>query len=107
MAFVRPGAKRTSIQRQHDRTVIARLYLEGKTQAEIGEQIGVSQQQVAYDLKKIKAEWREQRTFDYTQIQNKQLAKIDLIEQEAWEAFRRSQQPREVITTKKIKGKEP
>ena len=43
--------KRTPIQRERDLLEISSLYLRGITQAEIASQLGVSQQQVSYDLK--------------------------------------------------------
>lgn len=96
------ATKRTPIQIQEDRTKIARWYLQGRTQAQIAVDLGVSSSQVFYDLKAIQKEWREQRFSDIDQIKADQLAKIDEVERVAWEAFKRSQEDR-VISIAEMK----
>jgi hypothetical protein len=88
--------KRGPFQIEQDRAVIARLYLQGKTQAEIAGVIGVARSQIAYDLKVIQTEWREKRFRDIDQMKADQLAKIDNVETEAWAAWIRSQQDKVV-----------
>jgi len=96
------ATKREPFQREQDRTVIARLYLQGKTQAEIAIQIGVSRVQISYDLKAIQNEWREKRFRDIDQMKADQLAKIDEIEREAWNAWRRSQEDKVVSVAERV-----
>lgn len=88
--------KRTPFQIEQDRATTARLYLQGKTQAEIAGVIGVSRVQISHDLKFIQAEWREKRFRDIDQMKADQLAKIDNVETEAWAAWIRSQQDKVV-----------
>lgn len=48
------GTKRTERQRKLDRLRVADLYLDDKEQSEIAGMLGLTQQQISYDLKKIK-----------------------------------------------------
>jgi hypothetical protein len=84
--------KREPFQIEQDRAMVARLYLQGKTQADIAAQLNLSRQQIGYDLKAIQTEWREKRFRDIDQMKADQLAKIDNVEAEAWAAWIRSQQ---------------
>lgn len=56
-AVVRPALERLS---DRDRTIVQLRYYEGKTQQEIGEEIGVTQMQVSRLLNRIVADMREQ-----------------------------------------------
>lgn len=88
--------KRKRIVHKRDLPVIARLYCQGKTQAEIGKQVGISQQQVSYDLKIIQKQWLKSSLVDIDTAKARELAKLDQIEREAWLAWERSQQNKEV-----------
>lgn len=56
--------KRTKVQREHDLSKIAELYLKGHTQAAIGETLGLTQQIVSRDLSTIQKRWEEKSTID-------------------------------------------
>jgi len=79
------GHKRTKTEADRDRMVIAQMYLQGKTQRQIGQELGISQQQVSYDLKKVRKEWMERASIDFDRAKAQELAKLDAIEAEAWE----------------------
>lgn len=81
---------RTKAQREADRTEITRLYCTGWRQVDIAAKLGVAQQQISYDLKAIFAQWRKARDGEITAWMNAELAKIDALELEYWEAWRRS-----------------
>jgi hypothetical protein len=75
---------------------IAVLYLAGKYQSEIAAEVGVTQQQVSYDLKAIRAAWLASAVRDFDALKAEELRKIDLVERRAWECFERSTQDKEV-----------
>ena len=70
--------------------VVAEMYLKGRSMREIGLQIGVSISQVKYDLDAVRKEWREARPAEYSALVDEQLAKIDRLEREAWDAWESS-----------------
>jgi hypothetical protein len=78
------------LQVQQRRTTVARLYLQQRTQAEIAGAVGVNQGTVSRDLKAIQAEWQRHRLDDFAQAQLRELARIDQVEREYWEAWERS-----------------
>ena len=79
--------KRTKHEISRDRVLIARLYLRGHPQAEIAERIGVTQQQISYDLKQIQKKWAEASIGTYDELISKQLERVDALEIEAWRAW--------------------
>lgn len=88
--------KRTPFEREENLPRITELYLRGRTQAQIGAELGLSQGMISNDLKLIQRRWREQTAFNLDEAKAKELAKIDLMERdyqewkvfylEAWEA---------------------
>lgn len=93
--------KRTRAEREHDLNRIARLYLQGKTQAEIAEELGLSQQQISYDLKTIYGRWREDTAINLDEAKCRELARIDLLERTYWEAWQRSLESRQRTRTER------
>jgi len=82
------------LQVQQRRTAVARLYLQQRTQAEISQTVGVSQGTVSRDLRAIQAEWQRQRLDDFAQAKFRELARVDQLEREYWQAWERSCQDR-------------
>jgi transcriptional regulator with XRE-family HTH domain len=91
------------MERRHQ---IARRYLQGSMQSQIARELGVSQQQISYDLKAIRAAWLASLVRDFDEAKATELAKLDLLEHEAWSAWTRSQQPREMTLTEATEGGE-
>ena len=91
--------KRTSFQMERDREEIARLYLRGLTQAEIGERMGLTRQMVGYDLKAIQCRWREDTARDLDADKARELAKIDELERTYWATWESSLEQRETTAT--------
>ncbi len=83
--------QRTTEQKLRDYEVIARMVLQGKTQREIGEALGLTQQQISLDLKAIKAQWIANTQDALIEHLARELAKLDLLELECWAAWERSQ----------------
>src|SRR5262245_13217862 len=89
------------------RQQIAALYLQGQYQSAIAQQIGVSQQQVSYDLKALQKTWLASALRDFDALKAEQLAKIDAVERAAWEAWDRSRTPRKITVQETIEGEQP
>lgn len=85
---------------------VAQLYLQGKTQHEIAQIVGVQQPRVCKDLKLIREEWRAARVADFDEAKDRELARIDHIEREAWAAWGRSVGQRKT-TTREMDGSAP
>jgi hypothetical protein len=95
---------RTPLAREHDLREAAALYLRGLTQGEIARRLGVSRQQVGYDLKVLQRRWQESALADFNAQKAAELAKVDELERTYWEACERSCQARETSTQERIQG---
>lgn len=85
--------KRTPAQRTRDLVRTAQLYLQGATQLEIAQEIGVSRVQITQDLKEIRAWWQQRTSMDLEAFKAEQLAKLDNLERELWEGWTASKNP--------------
>lgn len=94
--------KKSAIAR--DRRNIARLYLKGELQADIAEQLGISQSTVSRDLSAIQKQWQEANIHDINERKSTELAKIDNLELEYWDAWKRSQEDAELRTKKAVES---
>lgn len=83
---------RTAMERQRDLVTTLNLYLRGLSQYEIAAQIGVSREQIKYDLADIRAEWAANRTLNMDEAKTVELARIDHLERTYWDAYDRSLQ---------------
>jgi len=72
------------------RAKITKLYLSGWLQKDIAAECKISQAQVSQDLKFIHGEWVKSALTDFDEIKAGELAKIDRLERENWEAWERS-----------------
>ena len=93
--------KRSASQILKDQAVIAELYLKGWQQATIADfltdlavdrrpKIKYSVAMVKYDLRGIREGWLESSLRDFDAVKAEQLAKLDQLEFDAWEQWRRS-----------------
>jgi hypothetical protein len=90
---------RSPDQIRKDRAEIARLYLRSWTQAEIGGQLGLSRQQVGYDLDAVRQEWLRSSLQDFNARKAEELARIDRLERQYWDAWDASCKDRQTSTT--------
>jgi hypothetical protein len=97
-----PGPRRTKTEIERDRAEVARLYLQGWTQAAIGEKLGFAQQQISYDLERIREAWQASALRDFDELRARELAKIDELERTYWDAWVRSCEVAEVETIKAV-----
>lgn len=93
--------KRSAVQVLKDQETISELYLKGWQQSVIADfltdlaksrkpKIKYSVAMVKYDLKIIRDGWLESSVRDFDAVKAEQLAKLDQLEIEAWEQWRRS-----------------
>ena len=99
-------------QRDRDLADIARMYLiEHKTQAQIAETLSndpernytISQQQISYDLRSLRKKWLKSAMVDFTQARAEELARVDRLEAEYWDAWQAS---KEITTARGVAGED-
>lgn len=95
-----PGKRRSRSQLERDRRRIADLYLRGRLQVDIAQELGISQQTVSLELKALHREWLASALIDVDRAKAKELAKVDRLEQEYWTAWERSCEDAETVTEK-------
>jgi hypothetical protein len=95
--------KRNTAQREADLLVIGRQSLAGHTQDEIAKHIStlrsysLSRAQIGFDLAILRKRWREESDRAIAELKARELARIGIVEREAWAAWERS----------KLEGKTP
>lgn len=97
---------RTNTQIAERRQQIATRYLRGETQAGIAADLGIDQATVSRDLVAVRAAWLASSVRDFDTAVAQELAKIDEIESEYWQAWERSKMPKEATLTEKVEGKD-
>lgn len=100
-------SRQSQMVREDRKRQVAALYLQGKWQSEIAHIVGCSQTQVSYDLKLLQKRWYQESVADIDQRKAQELQRVDAVEREAWAAWERSKQPREVTITEASEGTHP
>jgi len=95
---------RSPDQIRKDRAEIANLYLQRHTQADIAAKLGLSRQQVGYDLKAVREEWLQSSLVDFNQRKAEELARIDRLEQQYWNSWEASKKERQTSVTEQTSG---
>lgn len=98
---------RSEAEQERDRREISRLYLQGMYQVDIAGRLGLSQPTVSRDIQVLIDEWKIERAYDINEAKARELAKVDNLELEYWEAWHRSQEnaEKEVKKQRAIPGK--
>lgn len=100
--------KRSNIQKQNDRTFISKLMARNNNVRAIARLLNESNlsegidytlsfQQVHYDMKLILKEWKEMRHGSIDELIDREILKIDHLEEEAWHAWEASKTGRQKI----------
>lgn len=89
--------RRGKAEIERDRRRIADLYLQGWLQADIAKSIGVAQSTVSRDLVALHGEWKKSALLDFNEAKARELAKVDRLEREYWEAWQRSCENAETV----------
>lgn len=95
--------KRNSLRRDERRAIVARRYLQGVFQSDIAEEVGVTQSTVSKDIKYIQEQWRSSALIDFNEAKQRELERIDALEEQAWKAWFRSCEIRK-RTDHRVKG---
>ncbi len=96
----KPGQKRKPNQRLAHRRLIARWLFEGeRTAAEMAEELGVSVQQVNYDVAKLKEQWRRETVADMEARKDRMLAELMLLRRQYQKGWAKSLKDKERKTT--------
>ena len=98
--MARTNAKKVAICKRRERA--ASLYMRGQTQAAIAEALGVDPGTVSRDLAILQAEWQLRATTDTEMKRAEELAKLRLVQSEAWQEYERSKGPHEVSSGERI-----
>lgn len=87
---VAPARKRAEARMTERMSRVSRLYLQGMTYGEIAKEVGVSPTTVGNDMEAVREGWLESALMDFDKRKAQEMAKLDRLEQRAWEAFERS-----------------
>ena len=87
------------------RQKVANLYLQGRTQRQIGAALGVDHSTVCRDLSALRRQWQQAAAGDFQERAAVELARIDHVETVAWEAWEKSCHAAVVRKTRKTKGR--
>jgi len=87
-------AKRTNAQAENLKVEISKLLVRGFKPAEIAERKGIELHSVRYYIKVIEDEWKLSLLDNMDKFKSREIAKIDAVEQEAWESWEKSKQGR-------------
>lgn len=86
---------RTPVEVDRDRRIVSELYLKMMTLRQISEATGLSIMTVSRDLEAVRKRWQREAVRDIGERKMIELARLDKIEAEAWDAWERSKKPRE------------
>lgn len=96
--------RRSPAEKARDAQQIAALYLQGYSQTEIAARLNLGVATVCRDLKPYHERWQEEARRDIATRKAEQLAQLDQLLREYWEAWERSKAPRKVSTVSKAAG---
>src|SRR5262245_52957639 len=84
---------------------VAAAYLRGTPQYEIARQEGLDKSQISRDLAAVRQEWKLAAIRDFDEHKAEQLAKIDAVEETAWQAWDRSRSDAETLHAGTTRGR--
>jgi hypothetical protein len=79
------------------RKKVTSLYLQGKFQDEIAKVVKVDRATVSRDLRSVQAEWLKSGVMDLNAAKARELAKLDEVERQAWDAWEKSRKDAETM----------
>lgn len=92
--------RRSKTERSRDANLAARMYLKGYSYDEIAVELGVSKSTVSRTLAPFLAEWDRQTRADVQEIKAREVARLDHLLLEYWEAWERSKKPQKSSTVR-------
>jgi hypothetical protein len=96
----RLAIRRTDEERERDRVLIARMYVRGRRQFEMLQELNkmypperhLTPKAIHLDLQAIQKAWAQSTLYDFNAAKVKELARLDEAEREAWDAWERSKE---------------
>jgi len=93
--------QRSRLQREQDRQTISRMALQGKSQQEIANFLELDRSLVSREIKAVRQEWKAASLRDFDELKGRQLAELELVKAELWQAWEQSQAVQETTATEK------
>jgi predicted transcriptional regulator len=75
------------------RVEIAEMYLKGRRQSEIAQELGTTQATISRNLAAVREEWLKSALVNFNEAVARELAKTDNLERVYWESWERSLEP--------------
>jgi hypothetical protein len=97
---------RSKTQREERLTEVAALHRRGMKQTEIAKAVGVSQPQIAYDLRIVQARYQATQLDDHGALVAEKLAQYRDIRCEAWAAYDRSKEDADMVVEEFVDANE-
>jgi len=85
----------------YNRRTIARQYLKGRNQEDIAEMVNLTQATVSKEIDALKEQWVRSTEVDFAEAQGAALNKVDAMEQEALNQYKKSKRAKKTTTQKK------
>lgn len=95
---------RSPFERERDLVTISDMYCRGARQADIATAIGMSAARVKQEIRHLQDRWVESQLENINTYKTEQLAKIDNLEREYWDAWTRSIGTKQESKTNKKTG---
>jgi len=105
--------RRTIVERERDLTFIAELYVKGYTQADIAEELSkardysIGRTQIWKDIQLIHKRWMEAYILPVNELKVRELARLDRLENEYWDAWERSKRDITSLRQDTIRDRSP
>lgn len=104
--------KRTSLEKQKDMAKVAELYSRGFPISDILEIINeqyppekrISKRRIEADIQELTRKWQAESLRSISELRAEQLEKLRQVEQELWQAWEKSKEMREIITSELSTG---
>lgn len=100
----RAKRRRTDYRKEADRALMSRMYLQGKTIVAIATELKLAPRTVTTEMQRIRERWMKSSLQNFDHLKSEQLAKIDTLEAEYWDAWKRSVGTKEESTTGRKQG---
>jgi len=94
---IRNVGRSSPLELENRRRQINALLIANFKPNQIARRLGIPTSAVARDIQAINQEWREKMLLDFADLKAKELARLDIIEQEAWDAWYESRR-QQVVT---------
>lgn len=100
-----PVSKNKTIEIARRRALVAEMYIRKMYQHDIAAELGVTRRTIINDLQALQKEWQESAAVNIAESKAEQLAKIDELERQAWDAWEQSKGERKISRIRGAPGK--